>query len=150
METEVWILKILEMFPVDPGLLGEMWGLHSHCPWEKAMGSALIYSIPGVFPVGSKSFLGIGSLQIRRWFSPAIRLGNRWCNQQRAISGSYKHKQSDSTHLGSWQPNELPAEAHSSTAATHHRPRNPRCCSRGFLLPLGKALHSAVSRILRC
>lgn len=101
---------------------GEMWGLHSHCPWEKAMGSTLIYSIPGGFPTDSKSFLGIGSLQIRRWFCPAIRLGNRWCNQQRAISGSYKHKQSDSTHLGSWQPNELPAEAHSSTAATLHRP----------------------------
>lgn len=43
-------------------------------------------------------------------------------NQRRVVSGSHKYVQFDSTHLGSWQPNELPAEAPSTAAATHHRP----------------------------
>lgn len=115
------------MFPVDPDILGELSLLHSHCSLEKATGIVWICSVPEAFSIDSKSLLGIGYLYNYLYKSIGDSallsgLGNIDVNQRRVISGSYRHVQSDSTHLGSQQSNELPAEAPSTAAATHHRP----------------------------
>ena len=98
-----------------------------HGSLEKATGTVRIYSVPVAFPTDSKrSKFGVGSLYKPYEFigdsALLSGLGVIDVNKETISSGSYKHAQPDSTHLGSRQPNEVPVEVPAIAAATHHRP----------------------------